>query len=117
MDQIVELGREIGREFKPEKIILFGSHAYGHPSPDSDVDLLVVMKFKGKSAWKSLEILQRIQPPFGVDLLCRTPAQMRRRVKWNDFFLKEILAKGIVLHETDEQAFGASYPRGLGRNG
>ena len=101
MDQIRELGRSIGQEFKAEKVILFGSYAYGRPAPDSDVDLLVVMRFRGKGAWKSLEILNRLQPRFAVDLLVRTPAQLRRRVQWNDFFLKEILAKGQVLYEAD----------------
>ena len=36
----------IAREFRPEKIILFGSHAYGEPTEDSDVDLMVVMPFR-----------------------------------------------------------------------
>ena len=101
MDQIQSLGRDIGRQFKAEKVILFGSYAYGNPTPDSDVDLLVVMKFKGKSAWKSLEILNDLQPRFAVDLLVRTPQQLRQRIKWNDFFLKEILAQGQVLYEAD----------------
>ena len=99
MDQIKEFCQEIAREFKPEKVILFGSHAYGDPSPDSDVDLLVVMNFKGKSAWKSLEILERLNPRFSVDLLVRTPQQLRVRVSQDDYFLREILDKGVVLHE------------------
>ena len=101
MDQIRELSRSIGQQFKAEKVILFGSYAYGRPAPDSDVDLLVVMRFQGKGAWKSLEILNRLKPRFAVDLLVRTPAQLRRRVQWNDFFLKEILAQGQVLYEAD----------------
>jgi len=101
MDQIQELGRNIGQQFKAEKVILFGSYASGKPTPDSDVDLLVVMKFKGKSAWKSLEILNGLQPRFAVDLLVRTPEQLRQRIKWNDFFLKEVLARGRVLYEAD----------------
>lgn len=101
MEQILEFSREIIREYQPEKVVLFGSYAYGRPAPDSDVDLLVVMDFKGKSAWKSLEILERLQPRFGVDLLVRTPEEIRRRVRWNDFFIREILDQGIVLHETD----------------
>lgn len=101
MDQIVELGKRLGREFKAEKVILFGSYAAGHPSPDSDIDLLVIMNFKGPSAWKALEILERMKPRFAVDLLVRTPAQIRKRLKWNDFFLKDVLEYGKVLHEAD----------------
>jgi len=43
MEQIEEFGRRIGEQFKPERVILFGSYAYGTPTPDSDVDLLVIM--------------------------------------------------------------------------
>ena len=48
---IENLAAQIAREFRPEKIILFGSHARGAPSPDSDVDLLVIMPFDGKPFW------------------------------------------------------------------
>jgi predicted nucleotidyltransferase len=99
MDKITKLGKSIGREFKAEKVILFGSYAYGRPLPDSDVDLLVVMRFRGKGVWKSVEILNRLNPDFSVDLLVRTPEVLRKRIRWNDFFLKEIMEKGKVLYE------------------
>jgi len=106
MSQIKELSRAIAREFNAQKIILFGSHAYGNPGPDSDVDLLVVLDFKGKGAWKSIEILNQLKPGFGVDLLVRTPKQIRQRVKWNDFFIKEIIEKGKVLYEAHHPRMG-----------
>lgn len=105
-DQILRLTEDLVREFRAEKVILFGSYASGHPAPDSDVDLLVVMRFRGKGAWKSLEILERLQPRFAVDLLVRTPAQLRRRLEWNDFFLKEVVEKGKVLYEADRARVG-----------
>jgi len=46
---IVRLSDSIVREFNPRKIVLFGSHAWGKPSPDSDVDMLVILPFQGKS--------------------------------------------------------------------
>ncbi len=46
--KIADLGNRIAKEFQPERIILFGSYAYGKPRPDSDVDLLVVLPFDGK---------------------------------------------------------------------
>ena len=101
MDDIVEFGGSIGREFKAEKVILFGSYAYGKPSQGSDVDLLVILDFEGKGAWKSLEILERLDPRFGVDLIVRTPNQIRQRIEWNDFFIKEIMEKGKVIYEAD----------------
>lgn len=101
IDQIEELGLRIGEEYSAEKVILFGSYAYGNPSNGSDVDLLVIMKFQGDGAWKSIEILNRLNPRFGVDLIVKTPAQVKQRLKWNDFFLKEIIEKGKVIYEAD----------------
>ena len=55
--RIMELCERIVEEFQPDKIILFGSYAFGTPTPDSDVDMLVVLPFSGKNFRKSLEIL------------------------------------------------------------
>ena len=99
MHSIGEMTARIVQEFKPERIILFGSYAYGTPRPDSDVDLLVILPFEGKAPRKSLEILNKINPKFAVDLLVRTPEQVKQRLAWHDFFLQEILAQGKVLYE------------------
>jgi predicted nucleotidyltransferase len=48
MNAITEFSRRVAEEFSPEKIILFGSHAYGTPTEDSDVDLLVILPFEGR---------------------------------------------------------------------
>jgi len=47
MEDISRLSEKIAREFRPERVILFGSHAQGNPRPDSDVDLLVILPFEG----------------------------------------------------------------------
>jgi predicted nucleotidyltransferase len=93
---------QIARQFHPEKIILFGSYAYGKPTEDSDVDLLVVMPFEGKGAEKATEILLATDPRFPIDLIVRTPEQIRTRVKLGDFFLREITKKGKVLYEATD---------------
>ena len=49
MNQIKRFGEQIGKEFKAEKVILFGSYAQGTAKEDSDVDLLVVTHFQGRS--------------------------------------------------------------------
>jgi len=97
---IQELAQKIANEFRPERIILFGSHAYGPPDEGSDMDLLVVMPFEGKSGDKALEIMRKTKPRVPVDLVVRTPEDVRRRLAWNDFFLKEIIEKGKVLYES-----------------
>lgn len=101
--EILEFSERIIREFHPERIILFGSYAHGNSSVDSDVDLLVIMPFKGKGCYKSVEILDKIKPRIPVDLLVRTPEQVRQRLAWNDFFMREIIEKGKVLYEADHQ--------------
>lgn len=99
ISKIQALSRRIASEFKPERIILFGSYAYGRPDEDSDVDLLVVMPLEGKGIYKSLEILNRIEPDFAIDLLVRSPEQIQERLALNDFFLRGIVEKGKVLYE------------------
>lgn len=93
------MSRRIAEEFEPERIVLFGSYANGSPSEDSDVDLLVVMPFKGKSVDKSVEIRLKIRPPFPMDLLVRTPLKVEERLGMGDDFMKEIVETGKVLYE------------------
>ena len=96
--QIQELCDDIARKFKPEKIILFGSYAYGKPRPDSGVDLLVVMPFKGNCIQKGAEMLRATNPGFAVDMLVRTPEELEQRLGWNDLFMREIVEHGKVVH-------------------
>jgi predicted nucleotidyltransferase len=103
---IEQLAGKIVREFHPEKIILFGSHARGTAGPDSDVDLLVVIPFQGKGWRKAAEIRSRIQSPFPLDLLVRAPDEMRRRVQAGDPFLREIAEQGVELNAKDYTRMG-----------
>ena len=78
---ISSFARQVVRQFNPQKIILFGSYAYGKPTADSDVDMLVIMPFQGKGAQKATEILLATDPRFPIDLLVRTPEQIRGRTR------------------------------------
>ncbi len=90
---------DIVREFSPLQVILFGSYAYGTPSEESDVDLLVVMPIpKSEFRNKAVEIRQRIPYRFGMDLLVRSPEEIAYRVSYNDWFLREITEKGKLLY-------------------
>ena len=90
---------DIVQEFHPLQIILFGSYAYGTPTEDSDVDLLVVMPIpKSEFRNKAVEIRQCIQYRFSMDLLVRSPEEIAYRVSYNDWFLREITEKGELLH-------------------
>ena len=98
MNEILDLSERIAREFRPERIILFGSYAYGRPTVDSDVDLLVVMPFEGKGVHQAIEILDRLDARLPVDLLVRTPQELCERLRMNDFFLREVVERGKVLY-------------------
>lgn len=98
--------RQIAREFKPERIVLFGSYAYGRPTPDSDVDLLVVMPFEGRATEQAVRISSRLDHRFPIDLLVRTPQEIRQRLEWNDVVLREITSKGEVLYESGNAGVG-----------
>ncbi len=99
MKSIEELATRIGREFQPERVILFGSYAYGTPTAQSDVDLLVVLCHEGKGTRKAVEILNAVNPTLPVDLLVSTPERLTRRLAQHDFFLQEVMEKGRVLYE------------------
>ena len=96
---IAAFARQVARHFKPEKIILFGSYAYGQPTEDSDVDILVIMPFEGRNPEKATEIWMATKPKFPIDIMVRKPAELKKRLKMGDFFLREITEKGKVLYE------------------
>ena len=91
---------KVAKRFKPQKIILFGSHAYGRPTRDSDVDLLVIMPFDRSKGRKSLEIRQTVKAEFPLDLLVRQPKEVSEGLKRGDAFLREVISKGRVLYES-----------------
>jgi predicted nucleotidyltransferase len=98
--QIKAYADEVARRFHPQRIILFGSYAYGQPTADSDVDLMVIMPFDPRKGRKSLEIRQSIRARFPLDLLVRRPEVVRQRLKRGDSFLEEVTRKGRVLYES-----------------
>jgi uncharacterized protein len=106
MNRIKRLSRRIAREFRPDRIVLFGSYAYGKPRGDSDVDLMVVMRFKGHPMRKALEIIERVNPAFSVDLLVRRPDEVKERIDNNDWFLREVFERGQILYEATDAGMG-----------
>jgi predicted nucleotidyltransferase len=92
--------QRIVQEFNPERIIVFGSHAYGRPAPDSDVDLLIVMESDERPATRASQISKLLRPrPFPMDILVRTPQEIQQRLEMGDYFIQEILERGKVLYE------------------
>jgi predicted nucleotidyltransferase len=99
MRVIHEFARAVAERFQPDKIIVFGSQAYGTPHEDSDVDILVVMPARNEID-QSARISLAIDPPFPLDIIVRTPRNMKWRLEEGDSFLREITSKGKVLYES-----------------
>ena len=100
--QIRKFSAAVAREFHPEKIILFGSYGYGKPTEDSDVDLLVIMaRTRERGERMSVRIRHAVPRNFPLDLLVRTPAEVDKRLRWGDLFLREVMEKGELLYEAD----------------
>ena len=92
----------IAREFKPRRIVVFGSYAHGRPTKDSDVDVMVVMPFSKKRRTRpSLAIRQRIAAGFPVDILVREPAEIARRLRSGDSFITDVITRGKVMYEAE----------------
>jgi uncharacterized protein len=97
---ICSIAARIAKNYQPEKIILFGSYAYGRPTPSSDIDLLVVMDAPLNEVETAGEILKGLPPqPFSIDLLVRSQEMIDNRIALGDWFLKEVTARGTVLYE------------------
>jgi predicted nucleotidyltransferase len=91
---------KIVRELKPEKIILFGSYAYGNPTQDSDVDLIVILDTSQPRRERVVAVSLLLYPrPFPLDILVKTPQEIKEDLDKGNFFLREIMAKGKVLYE------------------
>jgi len=101
MEEIETLRDSIVSAFRPQRIVLFGSYAYGKPTEDSDIDLLVILPFNGKPARKAIEIRSKLNPKLPLELLVRTPEQVADRIADHDWFMQEIIEKGRVLYEAD----------------
>ena len=106
MRVIRRYARQVAEKFRPERIILFGSRAYGTPHEDSDVDLLVVMPARNESD-QALRIWNALNAPFPMDLIVRTPENLRWRLEEGESFHTEIVTKGKVLYEKSDAGMGA----------
>jgi uncharacterized protein len=96
--QIQSLADGIAREISPQRIILFGSHAYGRPGPDSDVDLLVITdRPQGDDA--SLRLRRKVEYTFPLDLIVCDASRLARRLAAGDYFLQDAVQLGKVLYE------------------
>jgi len=99
LDDIKPIVEQIVSRFHPQKVILFGSHAYGAPTPDSDVDLLVVMETDENPLRTAGRVSAAIAHPFPIDILVETPSYFAEALAENDLFETKVMREGTVLYE------------------
>lgn len=93
--------RKIQREYYPEKIILFGSYAWGKPDKYSDIDLFIIKKTKDRHIDRSVkvrDILDEENGLFALDPIVYTPRETEKRLKLGDPFIEKIVKEGVVLY-------------------
>src|SRR5438445_10017169 len=98
LSAIRRFARQVAERFHPDKIILFGSHAYGTPHADSDVDILVIMPARNQLD-QAFKIHAALLPNFPLEIIVRTPQALTSALKDGCSFHREIVAKGKVLYE------------------
>ena len=94
--------RRIAETYHPEKIILFGSHAYGTPTPESDIDLLVVLKEAEHPVEQSIKMTLELGIYTPLDLLIRTLSEVKNRLADGDMFMRLIWERGKVMYEATQ---------------
>jgi len=88
------------KSYKPDKVILFGSYAWGKPSKDSDIDLLIIKNTKQDPYQRIPEIRKKLNNfDFAFDILVLTPKELNKNLMANNFFFQDIVDKGKVLYE------------------
>ena len=98
---ILRMVERIVQEYQPKKIILFGSYAYGEPTEDSDVDLLIIKNTEKRpiDRWVELKrLLRGITGELPVSPIVYTEKEIEDRNAVKDFFIKEIYERGEVLY-------------------
>jgi uncharacterized protein len=98
---IIKWCDNVAREFRPERIVLFGSYARGTATRDSDVDVLVVMRLgRGRrDVRQAAAIRDRIRATFPMDVIVRSPQQIARRLAQGDGFVSDVLRHGRLMYE------------------
>lgn len=98
--KIEEVVQKIGSDFKPDKIILFGSYAWGSPGPDSDVDLFIIKESEKTRIERERELHSLLVPRvLPLDILVYTPTELEEQInKKHNLFLEDIMRNGIVLY-------------------
>jgi predicted nucleotidyltransferase len=96
---IQRIVQQIVDRFHPQRVILFGSHAYGAPTENSDVDLLVVVPTQENPLYLAARISASVDHPFPLDILVIRPSDLLAALQEKNIFETEVVNKGVTLYE------------------
>lgn len=97
--EIKKIVKKIVKNYKPEKIILFGSFAYGKVKPSSDIDLFIIKKSNLPRRFRTTRVEKLLgKTSLPVDVLVYTPVEVKKREALDDFFIRNIFKKGEILY-------------------
>ena len=100
-EHISTMTNRIVRDFHPEQIILFGSHARGEAHPHSDIDLLVVFSECADKRKAAIEIRRALKDmPVPKDIIVSTPEELEQKRDWVGSVLRYAQQEGMILYET-----------------
>jgi predicted nucleotidyltransferase len=106
-ETITAISRKIAECFNPEKIILFGSYAWGKPDKDSDLDLFVIMESTERPIKRAASLRRVLKDRYvPMDILVRTPDELKHRLNIGDPFIRKILRDGQVIYARDSAGMG-----------
>lgn len=110
-DRIENIVSKIVSAAKPEKVILFGSHAWGQPTRDSDVDLFVIQKSNERRLEREIKLHNAIFPAgIAVDILSYTPEELELAInEHQNLFLEDIVRNGQTLYQKSDFAIKISH--------
>ena len=104
-----KLAKKIAEEYKPEKIILFGSAANGDIRENSDVDLFVIKDTEKRGVERDQEVLRLLHNrEFPLDVVVYTPYEVEWRSKGGDPFVLDVLEEGSVIYENSKSEIRSS---------
>lgn len=87
------------KEYNPERIILFGSHARGDEDDYSDLDIVIIKTTKERFLNRLKIVYELVQPTFAMDVLVYTPEEFAEMQERGNPFIEMILREGVVIYE------------------
>ena len=93
---VSEIVSKIKKQFKPQKVILFGSYAWGNPTEDSDIDLFIIMESSLRRDKRALQVQKMFsQRTFPLDIIVYTPEEVKQSLERGNPFIREIMSQGV----------------------